>query len=131
MSPERAEHPGRPHQARPAEASDPVDVEIERLLAEAETTVTRLRAELERARSARAVEREQEEQHAEVERLEAHLSNAQVHWTQVRDFFRAALAEIHSSTGQDPTAPTAPTDPTARPGPDSGTGAFPSPDQPA
>lgn len=75
-----------------------VNIEIERLLAEAESAVTSLQAELERARADRDQAR-QAAQHAEVDRLDEHLTNAQVHWGQVRGFFRAALAEVRMDDG--------------------------------
>lgn len=67
--------------------------------------MTQLRAELERARAVRSERRELAAQHAEIDRLEEHLSGAQVHWGQVRDFFRAALAEVSprdSDRGSEP-----------------------------
>lgn len=81
---------------QPASSQDPesVDAQLERLLAEAENTVSVLRRELHHARSRREREIAEAEQHAEIERLQEHLAKAQVHWGEVRAFFETALAEL-------------------------------------
>lgn len=79
---------------RDDEGGVPVEAQIERLLAEAEHTVERLRRELDETRARRARETELREQHEEVDRLREYLVQAQVRWGAVRDFFESALSEL-------------------------------------
>lgn len=80
--------------------NDDMDVQLERLLDEAEATVSKLRAELaESRRKQSAADGDLDAgdiaaQKAEVARLQEHLADAQVHWSEVRAFFEAALAEL-------------------------------------
>lgn len=67
---------------------------LDDLLADAERTVERLRAELTARQQVRTEQELSAAQHAEIDRLADHLANAQVHWGQVRSFFEAALAEL-------------------------------------
>lgn len=78
----------------PAHEPDSVDRELEELLADAESTVSRLRRELELRRGTPPTEPEARAQHAEIDRLREHLAQAQVHWDEVRAFFEAALQEL-------------------------------------
>lgn len=79
---------------------------LETILAEAEATVRRLRRDLEQARarnvSGRPGDAVDTAQHAEIDRLEAHLSTAQVHWREVFAFFEAALADLRHHGDQPP-----------------------------
>lgn len=67
---------------------------LNELLADAERTVEKLRAELAERQRIRERKELTAAQHAEIDRLAEHLANAQVHWGQVRSFFEAALAEL-------------------------------------
>lgn len=88
--------------------AEPVEDHLERLLAEAETTLTRLRRELEGVRIRRLSEEEQLAQHAEIEQLRAHLSSAEVQWSEVRGFFESALAELNTRRRSDDPDPSSP-----------------------
>lgn len=72
----------------------PEDLErdLRRILADADAASAGLRAEIARQRL-------QQAQHAEVERLEAHLASAVVRWDEVRSFFEQVLHELR---GDDP-----------------------------
>lgn len=75
--------------------------QLEKLLQDAEVTVASLRRELDDARGRREHEARLREQHAEIDRLQEHLAEAQVHWGAVRDFFEAALRELNSDQRDD------------------------------
>ncbi|MDO5635340.1 MAG: hypothetical protein Q4G34_10805 [Micrococcus sp.] len=64
------------------------DQDLEAMLEEAEATVTELREEITRRRR----EARESAQHAEIDRLEEHLRQARVQWSEVRGFLREALA---------------------------------------
>lgn len=74
--------------------SESVEQQLERLLADAESTVASLRRELDGARNRREREAMIRAQHEEIDRLQDHLAEAQVHWGAVREFFEAALREL-------------------------------------
>lgn len=78
----------------PEPSSESLEQQFERLLADAETTVAKLRRELDGARSRQLTEREILEQHAEIDELRDHLAAAQLHWGEVREFFEAALRQL-------------------------------------
>lgn len=86
--------------------NEAVEARLERMLADAQNTVTRLRDELEAVRATRLRDAKEAAQHAEVERLEEHLSRAQVHWGAVQAFFEAAMRELRerqtADDGSDP-----------------------------
>lgn len=77
-------------------SATPSEEQLERMLADAESSVSRLRHELASVRSRRVSEAEKAAQHAEIDRLSEHLSQAQVHWSEVWGFFEAALQELRS-----------------------------------
>lgn len=77
--------------------SQSLEQQLERLLADAETTVASLRHELNEARVRRVREDEINAQREEIGRLAEHFAEAQVHWGAVREFFEAALQELHLS----------------------------------
>lgn len=83
-----AQFPHRPHGQRD------VDGELEEMLVEAEETVARLRAELELRRVQADDQRTEAAQHAEIDRLEEHLANTKVRWSEVREFFESAWREL-------------------------------------
>ncbi|NDL58250.1 hypothetical protein [Phytoactinopolyspora mesophila] len=64
----------------------PPDNELEQIIAETESYLTELRAELER--------RQQAVQTAEIENLEEHLANARVKWDELKDFLEVVLQEL-------------------------------------
>jgi hypothetical protein len=92
---------------RPEDAAA-VERELERIVAEAEAKLAEVRREL-------AARRLHAAQHAEIDRLEEHLANATVRWSEVRGFFDDVLdqlrhgetsgsAEIGSDLRKDPPA---------------------------
>lgn len=81
-------------------STEPVEAQLERLLAEAENRVARLRAELESARSRQLDDTGSAAQHAEIDRLQEHLSRAEVHWSEVLEFFEAAIRELLGTRGE-------------------------------
>lgn len=91
MAPPSSEDPRDPDPRVRAPADE---AGLNELLADAERTVEKLRAELAERQRVRAQKELTAAQHAEIERLAEHLANAQVHWGQVRTFFQAALDEL-------------------------------------
>ncbi len=93
----------------PDEPTDPqrAEARLEDLLADAELTVAHLQFELQEARRARAGKEDQAAQHEEVDRLQFHLAQAQVHWSEVREFFANVLGdradEADAGVADDPT----------------------------
>lgn len=81
----------------------PSEDQLERMLADAESSVSQLRRELTLVRNRRVSEAEQAAQHAEIDRLTEHLSQAQVHWNEVWGFFEAALQELRGARTGEPT----------------------------
>ena len=74
---------------------EPFERLLERLLADAEVATAKLRQELEEMREHRSTDMERLEQHIEIDRLREHLADAQVHWSEVRDFFDSALKQLY------------------------------------
>lgn len=72
----------------------PSEEQLERMLADAEYSVAQLRKELADIRARAVSEAEIAAQHAEIDRLREHLSEAQIHWNQVWGFFEDALHEL-------------------------------------
>ncbi|CAN3126780.1 hypothetical protein ACNUDN_02695 [Mycobacterium sp. smrl_JER01] len=66
---------------------DDLDRELQQMLREAEETVAQLKDALRARRNLSA-------QHAEIDRLEEHLANARVRWTEVRQFLNIVWREI-------------------------------------
>lgn|GEM_PF-6339970 len=84
--------PGR----TPAERPEDV-LALER---ELERIVTAAQAELDQVRREIAEHRRQDAQHAEIDRLEEHLANATVRWSEVRAFFEDALVQLRDGARQ-------------------------------
>ncbi|WP_418277702.1 hypothetical protein ACNHYB_06980 [Isoptericola jiangsuensis] len=92
MSRRPAHDEGRTSAGRPEDAAA-VERELERIVAEAEVKLAEVRREL-------AERRMHEAQHAEIDRLEEHLANATVRWSEVRAFFDEVLDQLrHGTTG--------------------------------
>ncbi|MGO2112323.1 MAG: hypothetical protein ACTH31_11975 [Pseudoclavibacter sp.] len=94
-----------PDDPRRARGHADVDRELEEMLVDAEHTVARLKAELATRRAQREAAalaapdgRSPEEReaiaHAEIDRLDEHLANAKVRWSEVRSFFEDALHQL-------------------------------------
>ncbi|GGA75462.1 hypothetical protein GCM10011490_27780 [Pseudoclavibacter endophyticus] len=124
-----------PDTPRPARGYADVDREIEEMLVDAEHTVARLKAELAARRAQREAaasgvpsgpsELSPEERealaHAEIDRLEEHLANAKVRWSEVRSFLEDALNQLiarHQTPDASASASEAPTATTPRTGTD-------------
>lgn len=67
-----------------------VESRLERVLREAEASILELRAELTRIQSERR-------QHEEIEKLEEHLANATVRWSEVKEFLHIMITELRGA----------------------------------
>ena len=67
-----------------------VEDQLEKILREAEASLSELRNEL-------AEQRRRKELHAEIERLPEHLENTTVQWSVVRDFFSELIGELRET----------------------------------
>lgn len=71
-----------------------LEQELARVVEEAEARLADVRRELDDRR-------QQEAQHAEIDRLEEHLANATVQWREVAEFFEQALQQLRSDRRED------------------------------
>lgn len=74
-----------------------VEDQLEKILREAEASLSELRNEL-------AEQRRRKELHAEIERLPEHLENTTVQWSVVRDFFSELIGELRETREDKPDA---------------------------
>lgn len=74
-----------------------VEDQLEKILREAEASLSELRNEL-------AEQRRRKELHAEIERLPEHLENTTVQWSVVRDFFSELIGELRETREDKPGA---------------------------